>query len=163
MLHIPFISDLHLASARASDPTHVSPMEALIVVTGRICFATIFIISGLNHLLNYAGMVQYAVSAGVAFPDLMVPLTGTMILCGGLMVLLGLWARLGALLLVAFLVPTTLIMHRFWGLTDTTEVANQMAHFLKNVGLLGAALLMLYFGPGPLSLDKETLTSPPRE
>ena len=156
MLHIPFISDLHLTSDRASNPAHVSPLETLIVAVGRICFSAIFIVSGLNHLLNYSATVTYAMASGVAFPSLMVPLTGAMILCGGLMVLLGLWARLGAVLLILFLVPTTLIVHRFWGLADPAMVANQMAHFMKNVGLLGGALLVLYYGPGPLSLDRDT-------
>lgn len=162
MLHVPFIDELHLTSDRASDPTHVNPLEALVVVAGRMCFAAIFILGGLGHFLNYSGEVAYAQSMGVPMADLLVPVAGAMILIGGLSVLLGYWARLGALLIVAFLVPVTLIMHRFWGLTDAMQAANQTAHFLKNVSMLGGALLVMYFGPGPFSLDRETDTTIPR-
>jgi len=43
-------------------------------------------------------------------------------------------------------------MHRFWGLQDPMMAANQMAHFFKNIALAGAALIIIYFGSGPLSL-----------
>jgi uncharacterized membrane protein YphA (DoxX/SURF4 family) len=34
-----------------------------------------------------------------------------------------------------------------------------MAHFMKNVALLGAALMIAHFGSGPLSLDRASATT----
>ena len=61
-------------------------------------------------------MSQYAAQKGVPFASLLVPLTGVQIGLGALMILLGIWADLGAALLVVFLIPTALTMHAFWKL-----------------------------------------------
>ncbi len=124
----------------------------IIVVLGRILFSAIFIMSGVSHFTQKAGMVQYSRSYGVPSPDLLVPLTGLMILAGGLSVLVGFYARVGAWLLVLFLIPTAFFMHRFWGLEDRAQAQNQQAHFMKNMAMAGAALLITYFGSGPVSL-----------
>jgi len=71
----------------------------------------------------------------------------------GLSVLLGYRARLGAWLIVLFLVPVSLTMHAFWAVQDPMMRQFQMAMFMKNIGLLGGALLITQFGAGPMSLD----------
>lgn len=76
------------------------------------------------------------------------------------MVVLGAWADLGALLLAAFLVPTALLMHRFWGLDDPMMAQDQTAHFNKNIALTGAVLVLfalLQISGGDVGL---TLTDP---
>ena len=72
--------------------------------------------------------------------NVLVPIGGVLALLGGLSVLLGVRARIGALLLVVFLVPVTLMMHRFWAETDPMMMRMQQAHFMKNIAMLGAAL-----------------------
>jgi putative oxidoreductase len=56
-------------------------------------------------------------------------------------------------LLVVFLIPVSFAMHPFWTVQDPMMHAAQLAHFMKNVALLGAALLISQFGAGPMSLD----------
>ncbi len=86
------------------------------------------------------------------FPGLLVPVAGIISLLGGLSILLGFKAKWGAWLIVIFLVPVTVMMHRFWGLTDAQAAMMQQINFMKNTALLGAALLMTQVGSGPLSL-----------
>ena len=74
-------------------------------------------------------------------------------LLGGLSVLLGYQTRLGGWLLVIFLVPVTAMMHTFWAAPDPMTFQLEKAMFFKNVTMLGGALLITYFGAGPLSLD----------
>ena len=124
----------------------------LVLLLGRVLFSHMFIMSGVNHFTHRAPMAGYAKSMGAPMPDLSVPLTGAMILVGGLMVLLGFYARVGALLIFLFLVPTAFIMHRFWGVPDAMMAQNQRAHFMKNLSLAGAALIIAYFGSGPYSI-----------
>ena len=119
-------------------------------VLGRTLFATIFLIAGPGHFNDSA--VQYAASQGVPMPEILVPVSGVLAMAGGICVLLGLWARLGAWLLVLFLVPVTLAMHDFWNVADPAEAGLQQAMFLKNLSMLGGALLIAHFGGGPLSL-----------
>jgi putative oxidoreductase len=44
-------------------------------------------------------------------------------------------------------------MHNFWAVTDPVAAHMQQIMFMKNVSMLGSALLIAYFGSGPLSLD----------
>jgi len=85
--------------------------------------------------------------------SLLVPLSGVLSFVGGLSILLGYKTSLGAWMLVAFLLPVTLMMHAFWKASDPLVVHTQQAMFMKNVALLGAALLIAQCGAGALSLD----------
>ena len=122
-----------------------------IVPFGRLCFAAIFIAASFGHFS--AESIGYAASQGVPMPGMLVPLSGLMSLVGGLSVLLGYKARYGACLLVLFLIPVTLMMHKFWGVTDPKVAIIQLSMFMKNLSMFGAALLITYFGAGPLSID----------
>jgi len=122
-----------------------------IVLVGRVCYAAIFLFAPLGHFNSQT--VTYAAQQGVPMANVLVPLSGVLALAGGLSVLLGYKTRIGAWLLVLFLVPVTLSMHNFWAMTDPMMVQIQQAMFFKNLALLGAALLLGHFGAGPLSLD----------
>jgi len=58
-------------------------------------------------------------------------------------------------LIVLFLVPVTLMMHRFWGISDPMQAQTQMIMFMKNVSMLGGALVISQLGAGPLSFDAQ--------
>jgi len=120
---------------------------------GRILYSAIFIMSGPNHFK--AETIGYAAAQGVPLATVAVPLSGIIALLGGLSIALGYRAKLGAWLLVLFLVPVTLMLHRFWGLSDPQLVALQQAMFMKNLSLLGAALIIARVGSGPLSLKQD--------
>ena len=104
--------------------------------------------------LNFSPQgIAWAAQQGVPLPGLLVPLAGLISLAGGLSVILGYRARLGAWLLVLFLVPVTLMMHNFWAVKDPMMAQMQEGFFIANLSRIGAALLIAYFGAGPLSLD----------
>ncbi|MBF0563986.1 MAG: DoxX family protein [Nitrospirae bacterium] len=121
------------------------------VLLGRILYTFIFLKAAPGHFTD--GTIAYAASHGVPLASIVVPITGVILILGGLSVLLGYKAKYGAYLLVLFLVPVTLTMHQFWGLSDPMAVMAQKTNFIKNVSMLGAALLIAHFGSGPLSLD----------
>lgn len=114
-----------------------------VFLAGRILFVLLFVLSGVGHWTRRAMMVPYTKQAGVPFAELMVPLTGVMLVAGGIGVGFGIWGDLAALLLVAFLVPTAFLMHRFWGV-DAQTAMMQQPHFMKNISLAGAALVMFF-------------------
>ena len=118
---------------------------------GRQLFSIIFILSSASHFKPLT--VEYAAHHGVPFAGVLVPLSGVVAFVGGLSVLLGYQTRLGAWLLTLFLIPVTLVMHNFWAVSDASAFQVERALFLLNVALLGGALLIGYFGGGPLSLD----------
>ncbi len=123
-------------------------------LVGRILFAMVFIASGIGHLTNMSGMVGYAQSKGAPAPKIMVPLTGVVIIIGGVLVVLG-WHRfIAAGLLFLFLVPTAFIMHAFWKVTDPMAKMGEMVHFQKDLALAGAALVFAFYSgwSWPMSL-----------
>lgn len=124
-----------------------------IPLTGRILFSLIFLSGGLNHLMNSSQTSAYAASSGVPAATAMVIISGIIALLGALSIILGYKAKTGAWLIVLFLVPVTFTMHKFWTVTDPMMSQMQMAMFMKNIALIGGALLISYFGAGPVSLD----------
>src|SRR6202035_1877868 len=125
--------------------------QGSVVVFGRMLFAVIFVMAGANHFNKQT--IGYAASQGVPLASIAVPLSGVMAIAGGLSILLGYRAKLGAWLIVLFLIPVTLMMHKFWAVQDPMMAQVQMILFMKNVAMLGAALLITQFGAGPFSLD----------
>jgi len=122
-----------------------------LVLLGRVLYVAIFILAAPGHFS--AGTIGYAASHGVPLASIAVPLSGMIALAGGLSILLGYRARWGAWLIVLFLVPVTIIMHNFWAVTDPNAAQMQQIMFMKNLSMLGAALMITHFGSGPLSLD----------
>ncbi len=123
-------------------------------LVGRILFSLIFSFSGFNHIVNFKQSASYAASMGVPLATVAVIISGIMIFLGGVSVMLGYKIKIGALLLIIFLIPTTFIMHAFWGIKDAMQAQIQMIMFMKNLSMLGGALLIYYFGSGPLSLEE---------
>jgi putative oxidoreductase len=123
-----------------------------LVPLGRLLFVAIFLISSLGDFAP--GTIAYAARQGVPWAHVLVPLAGVLALIGGLSILFGVRARIGALLLVLFVVPVTLTMHRYWAVADPMTARLQQIMFLKNASMLGAALLIMYFGAGPFSFDE---------
>jgi putative oxidoreductase len=118
----------------------------VVFLIGRVLFALLFVSSGFMAHLGEGGKQgrEYARSLGAPSPDLLVPLSGIAIIAGGLMIAFGIWADLGALLVVGFLVGITPIMHAFWKVEDPQMQQLQIAMFFKNTALLGGALIIFY-------------------
>ena len=60
----------------------------------------------------------------------------------------------GGWLLILFLIPVTVMMHGFWGIDDPAAARTQEIMFMKNLAILGGALLLAHFGGGPFSVDQ---------
>ncbi len=112
---------------------------------GRILFGLIFIGSGVGHFTNADSSAQYAAAKGVPQPKNMVLLSGATFGLGGLSVILGVFGDLGALMLIATLIPATYYFHRFWAETDPMVKQAEMAHFMKNLALIGGCLILFSF------------------
>lgn len=139
----------------ADDDTRVRAGHGLafVVPVGRLLFSLMFLNTLTGHFSSQG--IQYAASQGVPAAQILVPLSGVIAIVGALMIVIGFKARIGAWLIVAFLVPVTLMMHAFWAVDDPMMRQMQQIHFLKNLSMLGAALLITYFGAGPYSVDEK--------
>jgi len=112
------------------------------LIAGRVLFALIFINSGISHFTKNEAMTGYAKYKKVPMARAAVYLSGLMILLGGIYIVLGFYADLGALLIALFLIPTAFLMHAFWKETDPTAKQNETIGFFKDLSLAGAALII---------------------
>src|SRR6202521_2239291 len=117
--------------AISKDVETISFWQGAVVVLGRFFFALIFLMAGANHFSRQT--IAFSASQGVPLASIAVPFSGVLAIAGGLSVLLGYRAKLGAWLIVLFLVPVSLMMHKFWTVTDPMMAQLQMVLYMKNV------------------------------
>ena len=130
------------------------------VLLGRVLYSLIFVMASLGHFS--AGTINYAAAHGVPLASVAVPASGILALLGGLSVALGYKAKWGAGLLALFLIPVTVMLHNFWAIQDPATAQMHQVMFLKNISMLGGALLIFNFGSGPLSVDAWQRVRPAR-
>ncbi|MEQ9105043.1 MAG: DoxX family protein [Rhodothermales bacterium] len=130
-------------------------MQQYIPLIGRILFSMIFIMVGFMHFMDVEGM-SMMVPSFLPAPAFFVYLTGLMLVAGGFSVLLGYKAKIGGLILAAFLMSTSLLVFLPQvGGDDPTP----MMMMLKDMSMAGGALLISYFGAGPISMDAKNAVS----
>ncbi|HZN73979.1 MAG TPA: DoxX family protein [Micromonosporaceae bacterium] len=113
----------------------------ILVLIGRILFSALFLQSAVGHFTQTKAMSQYAASKGVPMAYWATFAGGFPLALGGLSVLLGIWADLGSLLIVLFMLPTAVLMHGFWRETGEARMHEQI-QFNKDLALGGAGLAL---------------------
>lgn len=123
------------------------PHHRAITVTGRLLFTLIFFMSGITHFTDPDGYVAIMPS-GTPFALFWVWISGLVELAGAAMILFDRYAKLGAWLIVVFLIPVTIVVHGVAMVNAETDrmQAIQLSFFLKGVTMTGAALLISQFG-----------------
>lgn len=122
-------------------------IKAFAILIGRIFLVLIFLQSGISKIGNFEGTSTYMANFGMPYPNFF--LVGAIVfeLIGSLSVISGYFTRFGALLILIFLIPTTLIFHTHF------PDQMQMIQFMKNLSMFGGCLMLFVSGPGRLSLD----------
>jgi putative oxidoreductase len=133
---------------------------------GRILLPLVFVVSGIQKLTNVSGIARSLANNNVPIPEQIIPYIGGLskyeaggyavgsveVICG-LMILIGLKARWGALILVVFTACTIFFVHHFWDMQGEAFAAN-MTQALKNLSIIGGLLLIVACGSGPSALDR---------
>ncbi len=119
---------------------------------GRLLLALIFIMSAVGKLQGWQGTAEMMADRGLPAPDVLLSIAVGLELVGAVLVVLGLYARWGATVLLLFLVPVSVIMHNFWAVPED-QAQGQMIQFMKNVSIAGGLVFLTAMGAGPLSID----------
>ncbi|MBX0286848.1 DoxX family membrane protein [Haloarcula salinisoli] len=119
-----------------------SPLAEAAFLVGRALFALVVSYLAVGNLLDLEASVGYAKSKGAPLASVTVPLGSVGLIAGSLSVLAGVYPAVGAAAILVFLGPITVVMHDFWTM-EGQDRQNEEFHFLKNVGLLGGALVFL--------------------
>jgi len=133
-------------------------IERYAVLLGRIFLSLIFVMSGFSKIGGWEQTAGYMASKGMPLVPLFLVAAILIEVLGGLSVLLGLKAKIGAAALIVFLIPASLIFHNFWTL-EGMEQQIQMIMFMKNIAIIGGLLLVIGLGSGPLSLNNRKKSS----
>ena len=113
----------------------------VVVLIGRILFASLFLGSALGHFSQTSDFAGYAEVRGVRKARLWVQISGVVILLGGLGLVFGVWADLSALALATFALAVAIFVHHPWtDEGDTQQV--EFTQFMKNVALAGAGIVL---------------------
>jgi putative oxidoreductase len=124
-----------------------------LTVVGRLLLCTIFLLAAVgNKIPHFNDVAGFMASAGVPAPQLLLVGAIVFLIVGSLSVIVGYKARVGALLLLTFLVLASYYFHPFWKVEGQAQ-QEQMAHFMKNVAMMGAMLFIVANGSGPMSVD----------
>ena len=115
----------------------------IIFILGRILVGGYFVYSGYNHFAHIKNLTGYAASKKVPLPKISILFTGLLLVLGGAYIGFWQYVDLGAVFLIVFLVPTTIMMHDFWNEKDSMAKMNSQIGFSKNVALIGFLLILL--------------------
>jgi len=115
----------------------------IIVLIGRVVFGGFFLYNAYGHLVQIEGTSGYAKMKGIPMPKIATAATGIMLLLGGLSLLLGTWPLIGIFILLAFMIPMTLVMHQFWTIADPMQQYAEKIQFSKNMAIIGALLMLI--------------------
>jgi putative oxidoreductase len=116
------------------------------LVLGRLLLSAIFILSGLGKIPHFNDVAGMMAQKGIPLASLALGITLLIEIGGGLMVLTGFKARYAALVIAIWLVPVTLIFHKFWGI-PAADQQGQMINFLKNLAIMGGLLILASASP----------------
>lgn len=116
---------------------------------GRLFLAQIFLMSGVSKIFNFSATTQYMSSHGIHPVGLWIVVAIVVELTGSASLIAGYFTRIGALLLLCFLLPVTLIFHLDLG--DRM----QAVMFMKNTAILGGLIMVLCTGAGKFSMDEK--------
>jgi putative oxidoreductase len=131
-----------------------NPLIGLTSVAGRVLLVGIFFMSAVgNKIPNFSQITEYMASEGVPAPAVLLPGAIAFLIIGSVLVGLGYQARIGAALLLVFLVAATYFFHDFWTFDDPAERQQQTIQFMKNASLMGAMLFIIANGAGAWSFD----------
>lgn len=122
------------------------------LLLGRLCLSAIFIISGIGKFIDFDSNAQYMASKGLTMVPFFLVVAAIIEILGGLAILLGFKARIGAGILALYLIPVTFLFHDFWNVSGAEHLL-QLIMFLKNLAIFGGLLYVVCSGAGRYSFD----------
>jgi putative oxidoreductase len=128
---------------------------------GRVLLPVYFIVAGIQKLMNIQAFAKSLSDSGIPVPDQIADWLGSIpkyeglgyllgaveVICG-LMILVGLMARWGALVLICFTACTIFFVFHFWDMTGPAFALNQ-EQALMQLSIMGGLLLLVSEGPTP--------------
>ncbi|MCP9848649.1 DoxX family protein [Cyanobium sp. Morenito 9A2] len=122
--------------------TRSSPAAGNSLVDGiaRVLLSLVFLHALFGKLTGFQAVAARIAAKGLPFPSLLLGSAVLLLAVGSALVISGWKRRLGAVLLLMFLIPTTLIFH------GAVAELPERIQLLKNVAIIGGLLLVANHG-----------------
>jgi uncharacterized membrane protein YphA (DoxX/SURF4 family) len=122
----------------------------LLLILGRVLFGALWIGAGFGHFKSLEAMTGYAKYKKLPAAKLGVIGSGLTFLVGGILIVLGTWIDLAALLIAVTVILAATIFHQYWKETDANTKMQEMMAFNKDMALGGAAIILFALVAGGL-------------
>ncbi len=113
-------------------------------IAGRIIFVLPLAMMAMQHFMNMKAMTDYAASKKVPMAQFTVIVSGLAMIAGLLGLVFNYQTKVAGWIVVAFLLGAAMFMHNFWAIDDENMKMVEMTQFLKNMGLAGGAIAIMY-------------------
>ncbi len=135
-------------------------MKDLLDLFARICISIIFFFEAYDKLwfqtATKASMTLHGLSTN---QDLLMWGGCLSLILGAFLILIGYRTNFGAILILAYWIPLTIMLNQFWMLEDHDLRRNISLHFMKNIAIVGALLMLLVNGSGKYSVKRLLATT----
>jgi putative oxidoreductase len=130
------------------------------LLVGRLLIAALFLTVGIPKALQgYGGeFAQGLAKMGLPYPEILGVVAVAIEVLVPIALILGLWPRISALVLIAFVIVATALAHRFWQYPPAAY-QGQLFSFLKNIAIIGGLLFYYVSGPGAFALSGRRVAS----
>ena len=137
--------------ASTTPQTMPAVLQDFLLLVGRVLIGWIFVRSGWGKVMDLHTFAASMPGRG-GLPAWLGYVAGPVEVIGGAAVILGLFSRWAALLMLVFTAAATFSSHRYWEFAEPARRA-QDVNFYKNVAIMGGFFFMMAAGGGRWSLD----------
>ena len=149
----PMATTYSRSEAAVSDVRAAAGVNDALLAVGRIALAILFVMSGLEKVMDIPGTAAAIGGKGLPMPNVLAIATVVAELGGGLLIIVGWQTRIVALALAIFTAVAGYFFHDFWHYPEGAQYTNNLIHFMKNVSIIGGFLMLCATGAGRYSLD----------
>lgn len=122
------------------------------LLVGRTLVAALFLQSGFTKPFAWQAALDEIAGFGMPRSAIVLGSAVALQLLGGIALVLGLFTRTSAFLLLAFMIPATFYVHGFYRYSGS-EYEHHLVGFFQNLTISGGLVLLIASGPGRWSLD----------
>ena len=139
----------------------MNALQRYALAVGRVLVAVIFLANGFG-IIPQAQPARELADAGApaALVPLLMVVARTIEIGGGFGLMLGIYPRIAAIALIAFLVPASFAAHGFWQAVGTSTYIPQLLNFLKNVATIGGLLFVAATSDQPTLVPRPPVQAP---
>jgi len=129
-------------------------MKDIADLLGRLLIGMIFLYEALDSVIFYDNMKVTMTQYGITWrQDFLAVGLITMLFTGSILIIIGYFAKVGALFLLLYWLPFSLIVYSFWDDPVAVQRINAL-NLIRNLAICGGLLLIMDHGSGRYSIRR---------